>query len=192
MSSVALSIRNSSGTPLTKTSPAREKSPGHAFLLAIRKKPKAYFSSHRIYCDQDLALGVSVEVDTIPLSRQWELIYVRLGELEAEPLQTHPADMTVVTRHDNFFDEIVHLVPIMALGQRSSYPLCSNVEEREMLLLDKTNSLFRRNDDSPSSLIILNDQEPVRKAGRSFQQTPPVWDFRCVLLSDPFDVRVRR
>jgi hypothetical protein len=75
----------------------REKSSGHAFLLAIRKKPKAYFSSHKIYCDQDLALGVTVEVDTIFLSRQWELVCVRLGELKAEPLKTHPADLTVVT-----------------------------------------------------------------------------------------------
>ncbi len=162
-------------------------------MLAIRKKPKAYFPSHKIYRNQDLALGVSVEADTIFLSRQWELVCVRLGEFEAaEPLQTHPADLTVVTRHDNLFDEIVHLiVPIIALSQRSSYPLCSNVKEREVLLPDKTLSLFRRNNDSPTPLIILNDQETVRKAGWSFQQTPPVGDLCCVLLSDPFDVRVR-
>jgi hypothetical protein len=80
-------------------------------LLAIRKKPEAYFSSHKVYRDQDLALGVTVEVDTRFLSRQWELVCVRLSELEAEHLQTHPADLTVVTRHDNLFDEIVHLVP---------------------------------------------------------------------------------
>jgi hypothetical protein len=67
----------------------REKSSRHAFLLAIRKKPKANFSSHEIYRDQDLALDVSVEVDTILLSRQWELVCVRLGELEAEPLCKH-------------------------------------------------------------------------------------------------------
>ncbi len=96
----------------------KEKSSGHVFLLAIRKKPKAYFASHKIYRDQDLTLGVFVEVYTIFLSRQWELVCVRLGELEAEPLQTHPADLTVLTRHDNLFDEIVHLVPIKALDQR--------------------------------------------------------------------------
>ncbi len=64
-------------------------------MLAIRKKPKAYFSGHKIYRDQDLALGVSVEVDTIFLSWQWELVCVRLSELEAEPLLTHyPAALT--------------------------------------------------------------------------------------------------
>jgi hypothetical protein len=93
----------------------REKSSGHALLLAIRKKPEAYFSSHKIYRDQDLALGVSVEVDTVLLSWQWELICVRLSELKAEPLQTHPADLTVMTRHDNLFDEIVHHVPVVTL-----------------------------------------------------------------------------
>jgi hypothetical protein len=122
MSSGALSLLNSSGTPLTKTSPER-RALEHAFLLVIRKKPKAYFSSHEVYRDQDLALGVSVEVDTILLSRQWKLICVRPGELKAEPLQTHPADLTIVTRHDNLFDEIVHLVPIVTLGQCSSHPL---------------------------------------------------------------------
>ena len=61
-----------------------------------------------------------------------------------------------------------------------------------MLLLDQTLSLFQRNDDSPTPLIILDDQESVRKSGWGFQQTPPVGDFRCVLLSDPFDVRIRR
>ncbi len=59
-----------------------------------------------------------------------------------------------------------------------------------MLLLDKTFSLFGRNDDSSTSLIILDDQESVRESKWSFQQTPPVGDFRCVLLSDLFDVRV--
>ncbi len=101
----------------------REKSSGHALLLAIRKEPEAYFSSHKIYRDQDLALGVSVEVDTVLLSRQRELICVRLSELEAEPLQTHPADLTVMTRHDDPFNEIVHAVPIVTLGQCSSHSL---------------------------------------------------------------------
>jgi hypothetical protein len=94
MSSDALSLLNSSGTPLTKTSP--EKSSGHVLLLAIQKKPKAYFSGHEIYRDQDLALGVSMEVDTVYLSWQLELVCVRLSELEDEPLQTYPADLTVV------------------------------------------------------------------------------------------------
>jgi hypothetical protein len=40
---------------------SREKSSGHAILLAIRKEPKAHFTSHKIYRDPDLALGVSVE-----------------------------------------------------------------------------------------------------------------------------------
>ncbi len=64
------------------------------------------------------------EVDSIFLSRQWELVCVRLGELEAEP----PADLTIVTRHENLFDEIVHLVPVVALGRCLSYPLWSHVE----------------------------------------------------------------
>jgi hypothetical protein len=98
-------------------------------LLAIRKEPKANFTSHEIGRDQDLALGVSVEVDTVSLSWQRKLICVRLSELEAEPLQTHPADLTVMTRHDDPFDEIVHLVPVVTLGQRSSHSLCSYVEE---------------------------------------------------------------
>ncbi len=101
----------------------RKKSSGHALLLAIRKEPKVHFTSHKIYRDQDLALGVSMEVDTVFLSRQWELICVRLSELKAEPLQTHPADLTVMTRHDDLFDEIVHLVPIVTLGQCSSHSL---------------------------------------------------------------------
>ena len=123
MSSGALSLLNSSGTPLTNKDKPREKSSGHAFLLAIRKEPKANFTSHEIGRDQDLALGVSVEVDTVLLSWQRKLICIRLSELEAEPLQTHPADLTVMTRHDNLFDEIVHLVPIVTFGQCSSHSL---------------------------------------------------------------------
>jgi hypothetical protein len=90
-------------------------------LLAIRKEPEAHFTSHKIYRDQDLALGVSVEVDTVLLSWQRKLICVGLGELKAEPLQTHPADLTVMTRHNDLFDEIAHLVPIVTLGQCSSH-----------------------------------------------------------------------
>ncbi len=101
----------------------REKSSGHALLLAIRKEPKAHFTSHEIYRNQDLALGVSVEVDTVFLSWQRKLICLRLSELKAEPLQTHPADLSVMTRHDDLFDEIVHLVPIVALGQCASHSL---------------------------------------------------------------------
>jgi hypothetical protein len=48
------------------------------------------------------------------------------------------------------------------------------MEEREMLLLDETLSLLQRNDDSPTPLIILDDQEPVRESGWSLQQTPPL------------------
>jgi hypothetical protein len=59
----------------------REKSSGHALLFAIRKEPKAHFTSHKIYRDQDyLALGVSVEVDTVLLSWQRKLICIRRGE----------------------------------------------------------------------------------------------------------------
>ncbi len=47
---------------------SREQSSLHVFLLAIRKKPEAHFSSHKVHRDQDLALGVSMEVDTIFLS----------------------------------------------------------------------------------------------------------------------------
>jgi hypothetical protein len=66
------------------------------------------------------------------------------------------------------------------------------MEEREVLLLDKTFSLFRRNDDPSTPLIILNDQESVGESRWNYQQTPPVGDLRCVLLSDPFDMRVWR
>ena len=97
-----------------------------------------------------------------------------------------------MTRHDDPFDEIVHLVPVVALGQRSSHSFCSYVEERKVFLLDKAFSMFQGNDDSSTFLIILNDQESVWESKWSFQQTPPVGDLRCVLLSDPFDMRVWR
>ncbi len=144
---------------------SREKSSRHVFLLAIRKEPEAHFSSHKVYRDQDLALGVSMEVDTIFLSGQWELVCIRLGEFKAKPLQSHPADLAVMTRHDDPLDEVVHLVSIIALGERSSYPFWSDVKQGEMLLLDESFSLFRRNDDSLTPLIIFDDQESVGKSG---------------------------
>ena len=70
-----------------------------------------------------------------------------------------------MTRRDDPLNEVVHLVPVIALGQRSRDPFWSDVEQREMLLFDEPLSLFRRNDDSLTSLIILDDQETVRKSG---------------------------
>jgi hypothetical protein len=134
-------------------------------LLAIRKKPEANFSSHKVNRNQDLALGVTVEVDTIFLSRQRKLICISFGEFKAKPLQSHSADLTVMTRHDDPLDEVVRLVPVIALGQRPSDPFRSDVKQGEMLLFDEPLSLFRRNDDSLTSLIILDDQETVRRSG---------------------------
>ncbi len=48
---------------------SREKSSRHVFLFAIWKESEACLSSHKVYRDQDLALGVPMEVDTIFLSR---------------------------------------------------------------------------------------------------------------------------
>jgi hypothetical protein len=48
---------------------SREQGSRHVFLFAIRKEPKAHFSSHKVNRDQDLALGVTMEVDTVSLSR---------------------------------------------------------------------------------------------------------------------------
>ncbi len=42
------------------------------------------------------------------------------------------------------------------------------MKEKEMLLLDETLSLLQRNDDPPTPLIILDDQEPVQESGWSF------------------------
>ncbi len=112
---------------------SRENSSRHVFLLAIGKEPEAHFSSHKVYRDQDLALGVSMKVDTIFLSGQWELVCIHLGEFKAKPLQPHPADLAVMTQHDDPLDEIVHLVPIIALGERSSYPFWSDVKQGEMI-----------------------------------------------------------
>ena len=122
MSSGALSLLNSSGTPLTKTSPESR-------ALDTRK-----------------------------------LVCIRLSELKAKPLQPHPADLAVVTRHDPL-DEVVHLVPIIALGERSSQSFWSDVKQGEMLLFDEPLSPFCRNDDSLTPLIIFNDQKSVGESG---------------------------
>ncbi len=144
---------------------SREKSSRHVFLLAIRKEPEAHFTSHKIYRDQDLAFSVSMEVDTISLSGQWELVCIRLGEFKAEPLQPHPAYLAIVRRHDDPLDEVVHLVPIIALGERSSHSFWFDVKQGEMLLFDEPLSLFCRNDDSLTPLIIFDDQKSVGESG---------------------------
>jgi hypothetical protein len=72
-----------------------------------------------------------------------------------------------MTRHDDPLDKVVHLVPVVALGQRSSNPFRSDVKQGEMLFLfDEPLSLFRRNDDSLTLLIIFDDQECVWESGR--------------------------
>ncbi len=144
---------------------SREKSSRHAFLPAIRKEPKPNFSSHEIDCDQDLALGVSMEFNAVFLPRQWELACIRLSEFEAESLQPHPTDLTVVTRHDDPFDKIVHLLPVIALGQCASNSFRPDVEQREVFLLDESLSLFQRNDDSSTSLVVFDHQESVWESG---------------------------
>ena len=108
---------------------SREQSSCDVFLLAIRKKPEANFSSHKVNRNQDLALGVTMEVDTISLSRQRKLIRICFSKFKAKPLQSHSANLTVVTRHDDPLDEVVHLVPVIALGQRSSNPFRSDVKQ---------------------------------------------------------------
>jgi hypothetical protein len=108
---------------------SREQSSCDVFLLAIRKKPKANFSSHKVYRNQDLAFGVTMEVDAVFLSRQRKLVRIRFSEFKAKPLQSHPADLTVMTRHDDPLDEVVHLVPVIALSQRSSDPFWSDVKQ---------------------------------------------------------------
>jgi hypothetical protein len=70
-----------------------------------------------------------------------------------------------VTRHDDPLDEVVHLVPIIALGERTSYPLMSDVKQGEVLLFDESLSLFCRNDNSLTPLIIFNDQKSVGESG---------------------------
>ncbi len=93
------------------------------------------------------------------------MICIRLSEFKAKPLQTYPADLTVVTRRNDPLDEVVHLVPVIALGQRSSNPFRSDVKQGEMFLFNEPLSLFQRNDDSLTPLIILDDQESVWESG---------------------------
>ena len=120
------------------------------------------------------------------------MVCIRLGELKAKPLQPHPADLTVMTRHDDPFDKIVHLVPVVALGQCTSNSFRSDMEQGEMFLFDQPLSLFQRNNDSSTSLVVFDYQESVWESGWGFKQTPPVGDFRLVLLSYPLGVRVGR
>jgi hypothetical protein len=66
------------------------------------------------------------------------------------------------------------------------------MEQGEVLLLDQPLSLFQRNNDSSTSLVVFDYQESVWESGRGFKQTPPVGDFRLVLLTYPLGVRVGR
>ncbi len=70
-----------------------------------------------------------------------------------------------MTRRDDPLDEVVHLVPVIALVQRASDSFWTDVKQGEMLLFDEPLSLFRRNDDSLTPLIVFNDQESVRESG---------------------------
>ncbi len=110
-----------------------------------------------------------MEVNTVSLSWQRELICNGLSEFEAESLQPHPADLTVVTRHDDPFDEIVHLVPVVALGQRTSNSFRSDMEQREMFLLDEPLLLFQRNNDSSTPLVVFDYQETVWESRWGFK-----------------------
>ncbi len=69
------------------------------------------------------------------------------------------------TLGDDPLDEVVHLVPVIALGQCSSDPFRSDVKQAEMLLFNEPLPLFQRNDDSLMPLIILDDQESVWESG---------------------------
>ncbi len=89
------------------------------------------------------------------------MVCIRLSEFEAEPLQPHPTDLTIVTRHDDPFYKVVHLVPVVALGQCASNSFQSDMEQREVLLLDEPLSLFQRNDDPSTSLVVFDHQESV-------------------------------
>ena len=93
------------------------------------------------------------------------MVCIRLSELKAKPLQPHPADLTVMTRSDDPLDEVVHLVPVVSLGQCTSDPFRSDVKQGEMLLFNKPLSLFQRNYNSLTSLIVLDDQESVWESG---------------------------
>jgi hypothetical protein len=169
MSSGALSLLNSSGTPLTKTSLERRALDTFSCLRFGRSQRQTSRVTNKIDCKQDLALGASMEVNAVLLSRQRELVCIGLSEFEAESLQPHPADLTVVTRHDAPFNKIVHLVPVVALGQCTSNSFRSDREQGEMLLLDKPLSLFRRNNDSSTSLVVFDYQESVWESGWGFK-----------------------
>jgi hypothetical protein len=126
-----------------------------------------------------------MEVNAVFLSGQRELVCIGLSEFEAESLQPHPADLTVMTRHEDPFDEIVHLVPVVALGQRTSNSFRSDMEQGEMLLLDKPLSLFRRNND-PVDVSGRLRLPRVRLGIRmGLQVDAPRWGFpsRLVALS---------
>ncbi len=103
------------------------------------------------------------------LPRQWELVCICLSEFKVEPLQPHPTDLTVVTRHDDPFDKIVHLMPVVALGQSASNSFRSDMEQREVFLFDEQLSLFQRKDDLSTSLVVLDHQESVWESGWSFK-----------------------
>ncbi len=47
-----------------------------------------------------------------------------------------------MTRRDDPLNEAVHLVPVVALGQRPRDPFWSDVEQREMLLFDEPLSVL--------------------------------------------------
>ncbi len=48
-----------------------------------------------------------------------------------------------MTQHNDLLDEVVHLVPVAALGQRSCYPIGPNVKQGKILLFDEPLSLFQ-------------------------------------------------
>ncbi len=112
---------------------------------------------------------MSMEVDAVFLPRQRELVCIRLSELEAEPMQPHPTDLTVVTLHADPWDKIVHFLPIVALGQCASNSFRSDMEHRKMFLLNEPLSLFQRNDDSSTSLVVFDRQKSVWESGWSFK-----------------------
>ncbi len=70
-----------------------------------------------------------------------------------------------MTRHDDPLNEVVHLVPVIAFGQRASDSFWTDVKQGEMLLFDEPLSLFRRNNDSLMPLIVSNDQKFVWESG---------------------------
>ncbi len=167
MSSEALSLLNSSGTPLTKTSPER--------------RALDTFSCFRFGRSQRQTSRVTRSIATriSRLAGPWKSTpyfcrgsgswFASVSANEAESLQPHPADLTVVTRHDDPFDRIVHLVPVVALGQCPSNSFRSDMEQGEVLLLDQPLSLFRKNNDSSTYLVVFDYQESVWESGWGFK-----------------------